>query len=80
MSQDETERAMAIGHENQEMIVLGKSWCTNIRTVRTHLGVVMLDLGSRSDLRPSWLQSLHNWRPGRVVELEEETELGVERV
>lgn len=44
------------------------------------LGVVMLDLGSRSDLRPSWLQSLHNWRPGRVVELEEETELGVERV
>lgn len=43
MSQDETERAMAIGHENQEMIVLGKSWCTNIRTDRTHMGVGMLE-------------------------------------
>ena len=43
MAENEVERAMAIGHENEELIALGRAWCTNIRTDRTGLGVGMVE-------------------------------------
>ena len=43
MSRGEMDHAMAIGRDNEEMIGLGKAWCTNIRTDRTGMGVGMLE-------------------------------------
>lgn len=40
---DEVARAMAIGRENEELIALGKAWCTHIRTDRSGLGVGMVE-------------------------------------
>ena len=40
---DEVARAMAIGRENDELIALGKAWCTHIRTDRSGLGVGMVE-------------------------------------
>lgn len=43
MNDDEIARAIAIGQENEELIALGKAWCTRIRTDRSLLGVGMLE-------------------------------------
>lgn len=43
MPEDEIQRAMAIGQENEELISLGRAWCTHIRTDRTGLGVGMVE-------------------------------------
>jgi len=40
---DEVARAMSIGRENEELIALGKAWCTHIRTDRSGLGVGMVE-------------------------------------
>lgn len=40
---DQIEDAIQIGLENQELIALGKSWCSHIRTDRAHLGVGMVE-------------------------------------
>ena len=40
---DEFDKAIAIGHENEEMIGLGKAWCTRIRTDRGELGVGIIE-------------------------------------
>lgn len=40
---DEVARAMAIGRENEEIIALGKAWCTHIRTDRSGMGVGMVE-------------------------------------
>ena len=43
MLDDEFEKAIAIGRENQEFIVLGKAWCTHIRTDRSNFGVGIIE-------------------------------------
>lgn len=40
---DEFNEALSIGRENEEMISLGKAWCTHIRTDRTGMGVGMVE-------------------------------------
>ena len=43
MLDDGVEKAIAIGRENQEFIVLGKAWCTHIRTDRSIFGVGIIE-------------------------------------
>lgn len=43
MLDKEVEEAIALGRENQEFVVLGKSWCTHIRTDRSFLGVGIIE-------------------------------------
>ena len=40
---DEFDKALSIGRENEEMIGLGKAWCTHIRTDRGEFGVGMVE-------------------------------------
>ena len=40
---DEYEDALSIGLENEEMIRLGKAWCTRIRTDHTPFGVGLVE-------------------------------------
>ncbi len=41
--QDEFERAVEIGRENERFISLGKAWCVHIRTDRSLLGVGLIE-------------------------------------
>lgn len=40
---DDLEGALALGQRNQELIALGKAWCTHIRTDRSGMGIGMLE-------------------------------------
>lgn len=40
---EEVARAMGIGRENEELIALGRAWCTHIRTDRSGLGVGLVE-------------------------------------